>query len=196
MVIALIAVAVLSALGISLSLVVNTETRIAGNFSAAREAMYAADGGLEIAAQELLAVGNWDLVLTGHTLSTFVDGEPTGQRPLGDGRFVSLADATDLANSEPRPWGPNTPHWCVFAFGWLSPAVYVIVWVGDDPAENDGDPAQDGSGDDNPGSAILGLRAEAFGREGAHSVLEATVRRSVDAAGGLVIDRLSWYDVR
>ena len=44
---------VLSALGLSLALVVDTETRISGQFAGAREVMYAADGAIEIAAQEL-----------------------------------------------------------------------------------------------------------------------------------------------
>ena len=99
-----------------------------------------------------------------------------------DGRFVSLPGATDLANSEPRPWGANNPQWRLFAFGRLTPGAYVIAWVADDPAENDGDATRDGTGDDNPGSGILALRAEAFGLEGAHKVLEATV----PAVGGRV----------
>jgi hypothetical protein len=193
---AIIAVAVLSALGVSLSLVVNTETRIAGNFAASREVMYAADGALEIAAQELLAVGDWDHVFAAGALSTFIDGDPGGQRPLGDGRFVSLPGATDLANNEPRPWGANNPRWRLFAFGRLSPAAYVVVWTADDPAENDGDPARDGTSEANPGTGILALRAEAFGRDGAHSVVEATLRRSVDASGGPVIEMLSWQGIR
>jgi len=196
LVIALLAVSVLSALGISLSLVVNTETRIAGNFSGAREALYAADGALEIGAQELLAVADWDLVLSGRALSTFVDGDPTGLRPLGDGRFVSLSEVTDLANSEPRPWGANNPQWRLFAFGRFSPAAYVIVWAADDTAENDGDPARDGRGVANRGSGILCLRAASLGREGAYKVLEATVRRSLGPSGEPVHEMLSWHDVR
>ena len=122
--------AVLSALGMSLAMVMNTETaRSAGNFTASREAMYAADGALQIAAQELLAVGDWDALLAGGVLSAFVDGAPSGLRQLGDGRFVNLRGATDLANSEPRPWGANNPEWRLFAFGWLGPTTYVIAWV-------------------------------------------------------------------
>ncbi len=37
----------------------------------------------------------------------------------------------------------------------LAPA-YVIAWVADDPAENDGDATRDGSGEDNPGAGIRG----------------------------------------
>jgi hypothetical protein len=196
LVIALMAMAVLSALGVSLAMVINTETKISGNFTAAREVMYAADGALEIAAQELLAVGDWDLLLAGDVLSAFVDGAPSGSRQLADGRFVSLPGVTDLANGEPRPWGANNPQWRLFAFGRLTPASYVIAWVADDPAENDGDAIRDGTDDDNPGSGILALRAEAFGLEGAHKVLEATVRRSVAESGEPAIEMLSWHDIR
>ncbi len=196
LVIALMAVAVLSALGVSLAMVINTETKISGNFTVAREVMYAADGALEIAAQELVAVGDWDLLLAGSVLSAFVDGAPSGQRPLGDGRFVSLTGATNLANSEPRPWGANNPQWRLFAFGRLTPGAYVIAWVADDPSENDGDATRDGTDGNNPGSGILALRAEAFGLEGAHKVLEATVRRSVAESGEPAIEMLSWHDIR
>jgi hypothetical protein len=114
---------------------------------------------------------------------------------LSDGQAVNLTAATDLANSEPRPWGANNPRWQVFAFGWLGPA-YVIAWVGDDPSENDGDPLQDGEEDENPGSGILALRAEAFGAGGAQSVLEATVRRVVGPSGEPVLRMLSWQEIR
>ena len=165
-------------------MVMNTELRAAANYAASREAMYAADGALQIAARELLAVGDWNALLSSGALSGFVDGAPSGVRQLGDGSTVDLAQATSLANGEPRPWGANNPVWRVFAFGWLGPRTYVIAWVGDDFAENDGDPLTDGGGTANPGAGILAVRAEAFGVGGAHKVLEATVRRDTEGPGG------------
>jgi hypothetical protein len=193
--IALMSLVVLSALGTSLALVMNTEMRAAANYATSREVMYAADGALEIAAHELLAAGDWNVVLSSAALSAFVDGPPIGSRQLGDGTSVDLAQATNLANSEPRPWGANNPAWRLFAFGWLGPRTYVIAWAGDDFAENDGDPTIDGGGTENPGAGILALRAEAFGVGGAHKVLEATVRREV-GSGGPTVQVLSWQEIR
>ena len=195
LVITIMAVALLSALGLSLAMIIDTETRISGQFAGGREVLYAADAAIEIAAQELVGVGDWNLVLAGEVVSAFVDGAPTGQRALADGRLISLAAATDMANAEPRPWGPNNPQWRLFAFGRFGPA-YVIAWVADDPAENDGDATRDGGGDDNPGAGILALRAEAFGLDGAHKVLEATVRRSSDDPLNPSIKMVSWHEVR
>lgn len=196
LVIALMSLVLLSALGTSLAVVTTTELRAAGNYATSRESMYAADGVLHIAAHELLAVSDPNTVLSGGALSAFVDGPPSGVRRLGDGTTVDLAQATAVASAEPRPWGANNPVWRLFAFGWLGPRTYVIAWTADDSAENDGDPAVDGDSAANPGAGILALRAEAFGVGGAHKVLEATVRRDVDAAGRPFIRVLSWHEIR
>jgi hypothetical protein len=195
LIIALLSLVLLSALGTSLAVVMNTELRAAANHATSREAMYAAEGALEIAAHELLAVADWNALLSNGTLSAFVDGPANGFRTLGDGTNVDLGQATTAANSEPRPWGANNPAWRLFAYGWLGSRTYVIAWAGDDFAENDGDPSTDGGGVANPGAGIIALRAEAFGAGGAHKVLEATVRR--DSGGGVPIIRtLSWHEIR
>jgi len=196
LIIALISLVLLSALGTSLAVVMNTELRASANYATSRETMYAADGALEIGAQELLAVGDWNALLSSGALSAFVDGPPVGARQLGDGTSVDLAQATNIANNEPRPWGANNPAWRLFAFGWLGPRTYVIVWVGDDSAENDGDPSTDGGGAANPGAGILALRAEAFGVGGAYKVLEATVRRDVADDDEPIFRALSWQEIR
>jgi hypothetical protein len=194
-VIALMSLVLLSALGSSLAVVMNTELRASANYAASRETMYAADGAVQIAARELLAIGDWSALLSSGALSNFADGPPSGARRLGDGSTVDLANATNLANGESRPWGANNPAWRLFAFGWLGPRTYVVAWAADDPAENDGDPAVDGGGVANPGAGILAIRAEAFGVGGAHTVLEATVRRQADLNGPF-IRVLSWQHLR
>lgn len=195
LVIALMSLVLLSALGTSLAVVMHTDLRVAANYATSRETMYAADGALDIAAQELSGVADWNALLSSGALSAFVDGPAGGPRPLGDGTDVDLGDATNAANSEPRPWGANNPVWRLFAFGWLGARSYVVVWVADDGAENDGDPTIDGGGAANPGAGILALRAEAFGVGGAHKVLEATARRDV-AGGAPVVHVLSWQEIR
>jgi len=194
LVIALMSLVLLSAIGGSLAIVMNTDQRAAANFAASREAMYAADGALQIGAQELSTIADWNALLASGALSVFVDGPPAGSRQLGDGTAVDLAQATNTANAEPRPWGANNPVWRLFAFGWLGPRTYVIVWAADDSAENDGDPSVDGGGAANPGANILALRAEAFGAGGSHKVLEATVSRRPDEGPGVRV--LTWQELR
>jgi hypothetical protein len=159
--------------------------------------LHAADGAIEIAAQELLEVDDWHTILGRSLLSRFVDGPAAGVRTLADGHAIDLSAATAMANGEIRPWGPNNPRWQLFAFAPLGPTTYVIVWVADDPLENDGDPGHDGRDPSNPGAGILALRAEAFGTRGAHKVVEATVRKR-DAAvlPAVTVEMLSWHEVR
>ena len=194
LVIALMSLVLLSAIGGSLAIVMNTDQRAASNFAASREALYAADGAIQIGAHELSTIADWTALLSSGALSVFVDGPPSGSRQLGDGTTVDLAAATSAANAEPRPWSANNPVWRLFAYGWLGPRTYVIVWAGDDFAENDGDPLIDGGGVANPGAGILAIRAEAFGVGGSHKVLEATVQRISDEGPGVRV--LSWQELR
>jgi hypothetical protein len=135
-----------------------------------------------------------------------------------DGRTLDLAKTTNLLNcpqvfppvatactaaqmdysAGDRPWGSNNPRWRLYARGRLSallPGIdsplYVAVWIADDPAESDGDPASDGAGASNPGAGILQLRAAAFGPGGAHRAIEATVARA-----GAAVRIISWRLVR
>jgi hypothetical protein len=195
-ILALMSLVLLSGLGTSLAVVMQTELRASANYAASREVLYAADGALEIGAQALVAFPDWNALLSGGMLSPFVDGPASaGPRLLGDGTSVDLGQATSAANGEPRPWGSNNPVWQLFGFGRIGPTTYAIVWVGDDSADDDSNPLLDGGGSANPGAGVLALRAEAFGAGGAHKVLEATFRR--DAAGGVpVVRMLSWKEIR
>lgn len=201
LIVVLLAMLLMSAIGIVLVLATVAETHIAGNFRNAQQTLYAADAAAERAIDDLCAVPDWNTLLAGGTLSAFVDGPPTGKRWLDDGSFVDLAQAVNIANcqksaactvndmnanSDDRLWGANNPRWTLFAYGRLNdmlpagPAAsphYVIVMAADDPAETDNDPATDAA-PGNPGAGILALRAEAFGPGGAHKVIELTVARS------------------
>jgi hypothetical protein len=107
------------------------------------------------------------------------------------------------AVTEDRPWGPNNPRWRLFAFGLLrsmqasgtieSP-FYVVAMVGDDPAENDGNPAIDGAGTANPGAGVVSIRGEAFGPGPSHAIVEVTAARVTDSSGRLLpgIRLLTW----
>jgi hypothetical protein len=199
---ALMALMLLSALGLALVLSTSTETKITGNFRGGQEALYAADAGVERVMDDLLTVPDWNKILQGNIRSAFVDGPPSGPRPLGDGTTIDLTQATNMVNcgkistcsitdmnttTEDRPWGANNPRWNLYAYGPLNTIVptstvnsqiYVIVWVADDQSENDNDPTTDGNAQTNPGSGVVAMHAEAFGPGGIHKVIEVTVAKT------------------
>jgi len=207
LIVALLAIVVMSALAAGLVFATSTEVRIAANFSAAGAAAYAAESAVERAIQDLPAGADWTALLTGPVLSTFVDGPPTGTRRLDDNSAIDLAQVVNRANcdkaaactdtdmnatTDTRPWGANNPRWRLYAYGPLramQPAgaiespFYVVAMVGDDPAENDGDPLRDGADAANPGAGVIVIRGEAFGPAGAHAVVEATLARVASAGG-------------
>ena len=201
MIIALMAMTLMLALGTALMMTTTTETKIVTNFRNSSESLYAADAGLERALDDMLTIPDWNYLLSGASKSALVDGAPTGTRTLADGKLLSLDEVLSMANCQKvtacsptdltavsleRPWGPNNPTWQLFAYGPLNTVLpqginspyYVIVMVGDDPSESDGDPLHDGQAADNPGRGVLAMRAEAFGPGGSHKVVELTVART------------------
>ncbi len=221
--VALMAMLLMTALGIALVLTTSSETMIAAHYRNSAEGLYAADALLEQTLDDLLTVADWNQLLNGSLQSSFVDGPPSGPRALADGSSIDLAEVLALATcqkstpcssgdmdavSTERPWGANNPRWQLYAYGnlrdMMPPGVvnspyYVAAMVGDDPSENDGNPLQDGASEENPGSGVLAMRAEAFGPNGAHKVIEATIARPDESAGGMAptgVRMLSWREVR
>jgi hypothetical protein len=207
LVLALFAIAIMAALGSALILLSTSDTEITANHRAGVEAFHAADAALERALVDLNGVLDWNPVLGGTVISTFVDGSP-GVRTLADGSTLDLTHVVNLANCQKttpcsaadlvairaeRPWGANNPRWQLYAHGPLSDAAgagsarssfYGIVLVGDDASENDADPLRDGdspAGWPNPGVGVVTIRAEAYGPRNAHRAIEATIAR-IDTA--------------
>lgn len=203
MLVAMMAMLLMTALGVALILTTSSETLISSNFRNGQEGLYAADGVVERAMTDLLTVPDWNKLLDGSTQSAFVDGAPSGDRTLADGSLLNLTQALNVANCQKtadctptdmdtdtaeRPWGVNNPRWKLYAYGPLQDMLpvtdtinsqyYVMLMVADDPSENDNDPSKDGADSTNPGSGVLALRAEAFGPRGAHKVIEVTVART------------------
>jgi Tfp pilus assembly protein PilX len=202
LVVALMATLLLSALGLALVLTTTTETKITGNYTYSQEAMYAADAAIERTVQDVLTVPDWNNMLSGVQRSAFVDGAASGTRTLPNGAVIDLTEATNMINcgklttcsatemntsTEDRPWGLNNPRYQLFAYGpsntfietgTLNSPFYVIVWVADDPSENDNDPTKDGNAVTNKGTGVITLRAEAWGGRGAHRILEVTLTRT------------------
>src|SRR5215210_5014975 len=138
LIVALMAMLLLTALGLALVLNTTTETMIAGNFREGQEALYAADAGVERVMDDLLTVPDWNNILNGTIRSAFVDGSPSGARALPDGTSLNLGEATNVVNcgkvtarsvaemntsTEDRPWGTNNPRWNLYAYGLLNTIV-------------------------------------------------------------------------
>jgi hypothetical protein len=192
LIIALMAMMLLTALGAAAVMISNTETKIAGNFRDSEEALYAADAAAERVVQDLLLIPRWNDILNGTTQSSFADGDSTSQITLPGGGLVTLCCGANTATGQLQAdtdtlnlWGANNPQWKLFAWGPLSDllpnntidsSMYVAVWIADDPADGtggviDGDPLSDVNG-------TLTLHAEALGPGGTRKVIEVTVART------------------
>jgi|SRR5688572_21507237 len=205
LILVLLVMMTLSALAMSLALLVSTESRVAANYRDGIETMYAAEAALERVLPDLAAESDFTRVLTGASVSSFIDG-PAGLRRLPDGTFTGLPALTSMLNCEravcsdvsldqvreERPWGQNNPRWQLYGYGSVaSPGdsrLYAVVWVADDPSENDGQPLVDGddTAGQNPGRGRLSVIAHAYG-PATRRVLAATIAR--DEHGTRV---LSW----
>lgn len=202
LIIALLAMLLLTALGMALTLTTTTEHKISTNYRDGVEAMYAADAAIERVMQDVLTIPDWNNIINGSATSSFVDGAP-GTRTFPDGSVVDLLQATAVANcgktscttgeldtyTPERPWGQNNPRWTLFAYGpvqdliptaTINSNMYVIVWMADDPSETDDDPLIDGdtTNGPNPGGGVLSMLAQAYGPGGVSRVVEATIART------------------
>lgn len=201
LIVSLMAMLLLSALGLALVMTTMTETKIAGNFTTSQEAMYAADAAIERTIQDVLTVADWNNMLNGTAKSAFIDGSP-GARTLEGGYTFNLNEATNLMNcnktttcstsemdttTDDRPWGANNPRWQLYAYGpvnnflstgTLNSPLYVVAWVADDPAETDNDPTKDGVDITNAGSGVITMRAAAYGAGGVNRIIDVTLTRT------------------
>jgi hypothetical protein len=192
LIIALMAMMLLTALGAAVIMVSNTETHISNNYRNSQEALYAADAAVERVVQDLLMVPRWNDILGGITQSGFVDGSMTGSKSLPGGGTMTLCCGTNTATGQLQAetdtlnlWGTNNPQWKLYAWGPLKDMLpnseidspmYVAVWIADDPADGTG-----GVADGNPlldVNGTLTLHAEAVGPSGTRKVIEVTVART------------------
>ena len=193
LIIALMAMMLLTALGAAVVMVSNTETHIASNYRDSQEALYAADAAVERVVQDLLLIPRWNDILGGSVQSSFVDGDMASVKTLPGGGKVTLTAATTQLQAETNAlnlWGANNPQWKLFAWGPLNDMLpqnqidspmYVAVWVADDPADGTVDGSGAVTADGNPlldVNGTLTLHAEALGPAGTRKVIEVTVART------------------
>ncbi len=215
LIVTLMAMSLLLALGLALTLMTMTEVRIAAAYRRGVEARYAADAAVARAVLELSSEPRWDDVLGGLLRSAFADGSATGVRTVPGGGSLDLAAATStvrcgkasctqadlIAITADRPWGANNPVWQPYAYGplkdfappgTLDSPTYVVVWVADDPGENDDDPLHDGGpssdcdlepaslcADRNAGRGVIVVLGRAFGPDDTQRTILVTLARPV-----------------
>jgi hypothetical protein len=200
LVMTLLAIGLLSALGLALAMSSALDRLAGSNHDDAVDLLNMADAALELAARDLAAIDDWNAVLTGAVQSPRADGAPGGvRRPspgvvvdltvltneLSCGRPTTCNDASVRAVTSERPWGSNNPRWRPFLYTALDGVStprragrpYVVVWVGDDASEVDGNVLTDGGGPAAEGRYILRAHAEAFGPRGARRGIEADLAR-------------------
>src|SRR6476469_8847286 len=121
LIIALMAMLLLTALAAAVVMVSNTEIKIAGNYNNAQETLYAADAAVERVVQDLLLVPRWNDILTGSVQSSLIDGAATVQKPVPGGGQVLLCCGTNSATGQLQAltdglnqWGTNSPQWKLF----------------------------------------------------------------------------------
>jgi hypothetical protein len=211
MLMAIVALSLLTAIGVAALLTSSSEIVIAGTFRDQRSAVYAADAVAVRTIDELAAISDWSALFNGTTSASLVDGPPSGTRRLQDGTTIDLAQVVNIATCQKatscttsemdavtaqRPWGPNNPRWHLYAYGPLRNMLppnavdtpwYVLLMVGDDPLHN---------------PDAVALRAEAFGARGAHAVTERLIARTTSGdtdyndGSGAAVRILSWREVR
>ncbi len=217
LVVVLLGMALLLALTAAAVLLAASDLLAASRQRDARIALAAAEAALERASAEIVDVPDWSMVLSGALTSSRVDGPPSSPRIAVGGRTLTPEEVANLATcgsttacsaaasaavTAERPWGPNNPRWRPYAYGPIDSgtpgqaATYVVVLVGDDPSENDGDPSRDGAAPDGPGAGVILLRAEAFGPSDTRRVVEAAIARVAVASGQALPRVLSWGEVR
>jgi hypothetical protein len=201
----LLAITFIAALAFGLTLSSSEARMSAANQEEAVALANAAESALELAAREL---GATDLtaVLSGAQASSLVDGAP-GFRTVAPAVVIDLPVLTNqltcgrralctpaqvAQSTQERPWGANNPRWRLFVHQPLpapdmpKPAApaYIVVWIGDDAREDDGDPSVDGAGAAQEGRYIVRARAEAFGWRGGRRAIEAELARMCVAGPG------------
>lgn len=211
-------------LALGLSLVTTVDQLSTRNYRESTALLYAAQGALEAAAIALSESSSWDAVLGGLVQADGADGPPSGTRSPAGGFQVDLAAETGLLNcgqaggcsaadlqavTSDRPLGANNAHWRLFLYGphaalasWRHPVpAYLLVWIGDDGREVDGDPERDGGGPSGEGGGVVRIRAAAIGKNGGRRLVEGELARvCIREAGSRVclpgIRVQSWRDVR
>jgi hypothetical protein len=195
----------IATVGAALSLIVFTESIVAGTYHASQQGLYAADAGIELAIAEARALSAWtSLPSSPSSSSDFNDGQITPSGP--DGTALDLVQSTMKRQAESDAVYPNVadrPVWRLYAHATLnriagraaSGTPYVVVWIADDADDLDGDPAVDTND-------VVMLHAEAFTVRGGRRAIEVTIHREQAMAAGFPgvtrsdVRVIAWHEVK
>jgi hypothetical protein len=168
---------VLSAIGLGLGALSATERAVAGNHHAGVQLLYAAEALAERVVLDLSDAPEWSSALAGAARSAFFEPGTTVTAPWGEP--LDVVQLTATLQQETRTGTSAAPlAWRVYASGSFDalasvptglPA-FLVAWVGDDPADADGDPAADSNE-----LVVVRLEARAFG--GLRRAVQIAVRR-------------------
>jgi hypothetical protein len=187
---AMIVVLMLAAAAAAAALTARMESMLSLGFKQSQEALFAAEGALARAIQDLSPLTDWTPVLSGAS-STFMAGAPTGPKQLPGGDAVvlccgggSVSDEVQLRAHAGATHGANTPQWRLYAWGpvstWLAAGsynpFYIAVWVADDVEDDDGNPSIDTNG-------MIVVHAIALGPNRARRAIQATIRHALLSNG-------------
>jgi hypothetical protein len=153
----------LSAIGLGLAALASAERALSGNYYAGTELLYAAEAIADRAVRDLSASSAWAGALLGTEPSTFLDATSYPVMPWGE--VLDLAAETGALQTSVAPTAGTV--WRLYASGTFSnltsmrsvfPA-YVIAWVADDQADQDGESTADSNG-----FIVIRTEARATGR--------------------------------
>lgn len=190
---ALLAAALLMGLGVSIVMLGAGEATLAAHDRAARALRQASTGAVHLALADLAALPSWSALLAPGPVAPLsavsgrlADGSLLPAAPWG-GPAIDLAGLTlRLQAATDASQGPagDPQVWRLLEYGPLDRAVpgarsgacYLVVWVADDRADSDGDPATDSNG-------IVAIRAVAYGPGEGLASLDVSVARPAGAGG-------------
>ena len=188
LVISMMALSVLTALAATLVLGTMTETAVAASYREGVETFYAAEAAVEFVIQDLAAAPDWEEIVTGEEVSSFVDGPPLGVRRVGAVLF-DLAAATDDVLAATGAYDDGREY-RIYAHGRLSDMLpgaatgspyYVVAWIAGVGAT------------ETERQSTISVVGRAYGPTGSRRSIAVTVIRP-DSEGMIRI--VSWHELR
>lgn len=193
LVVTLMITALVAGLGGALLLVTSVETTIEAHHQRVHSVRQAADAGLACAVAGLRATPDWSQALAGAPPPVAPCLAPAALPPpwLGGEPIHPAALTALLQAATDARYGaiPDLPRWTLWVTGHAptGDGTVVLAWIADDADDGDGDPGSDANG-------IVWVRAAAYGRGHARSIIEALIRRDLDA--GLPAGVIGWRATR